>query len=403
METTNLYQKKNQCSGCEACSIVCPKHIIKMHPDKEGFLYPTIDDSSDCINCGKCLSVCPVKSPGRKSLTILESYGGYNKNTEDIKKSASGGYATAISKQFIRQGGVVYGVRWSDDFKIPVYAKASTIDEVELFRTSKYSQAHKGQIYADVLSDLRSGGKVLFIGLPCEVSALYHFVGKNDENLYTISLVCHGPTSPKVHSDFCTYIEGDYHAELVSFSLRNKVNGWKPYYIKADFKNGKTFQKPFEKTYYGIAFQYLKRPSCAICKYKTRDMSFGLVSDLTLGDYHSVSSNSVQYNSWGVSQASIQSEKGGYLLGLIKDECVVSKVSSATILNTNIAFHKPIPQKKQRTQFANAYITHSLKYACFQPCVYLPYLRRQVEKSIISFKSYLLNDCLKISKRKQGK
>lgn len=403
METKDLYREKNQCSGCEACSIVCPKHLIKMQPDEEGFLYPKIDDSSECISCGKCLSVCPVKSPGRKPQAILESHGGYIKNTEDIKKCASGGYATAISKQFISQGGVVYGVKWSDDFMIPIYAKAATVDEVEHFRTSKYAQAHKGQIYDSILSDLRLGVKVLFIGLPCEVSALYHYVGKNVENLYTISLICHGPTSPKVHEDFCSNLENKYHSKLAFFSLRNKVKGWKPYYIRAEFENGNCYQKPFERTTYGMAFQYLKRPSCSVCRYKTKDSSFGLISDLTLGDFHSVSQNSVMYNSWGVSQASIQSEKGRYLLELISKSCVIDDIPSYTILNTNEAFHVAIPQKEKRMQFVSAYISHSLKYACYQPCVFVPYVRRQIEKNWMRFKSFLLNNCLRKLKSSKHK
>lgn len=398
METTNLYTAKNQCSGCEVCSQACQKHIISMCPDEEGFLYPRIEDNSGCINCGRCLAVCPMKHPGRESLSISDSYGGYVKDFEGLKECASGGYTTAIGKQFIMNGGVVYGVRWSDDFKTAIFDKAISAEEIERFRTSKYAQALKSQVYASVLKDLRAGTKVLFVGLPCEVSALYHYVGKNTENLYTISLICHGPTSPKVHKDFCNQLEKSHHSEIISFSLRAKVKGWKPYYIKVKFKNGKLFQNPFEETVYGIAFQYLKRPSCSVCRYKTKDSAFGLISDLTLGDFHSVSPNSVIYNSWGVSQASIQSEKGRYLLGLISKSCVIDEIPSKTILSSNEAFHKAIPQKEKRGQFASAYISHSLKYACYQPSVFLSYAKRQIEKKWMRFKFFLLNDFLRKSK-----
>ena len=49
-----------QCSGCNACAEICPKHCIKMVPDKKGFLYPNID-STICINCGACEKICPIK------------------------------------------------------------------------------------------------------------------------------------------------------------------------------------------------------------------------------------------------------------------------------------------------------------------------------------------------------
>ena len=55
----------------------------------------------------------------------------------------------------------------------------------------------------------------------------------------------------------------------------------------------------------GTAFLYMKRPSCSICKYKQGNNEFGLQSDITLGDFHSVRKNMPHYNKWGVSQLSI--------------------------------------------------------------------------------------------------
>lgn len=382
MNNKDLYQKKRDCCGCEVCAISCPKHIISMRCDEEGFLYPSIDDENSCINCGRCLSVCPVKSPGRISQTIKESFGGYSLKQEDLKNSASGGYATAISQKFIDSGGVVYGVRYSEDFKEAVFTRVSQLDDAERLRTSKYAQARKGSIYADVLSDLKNGNKVLFIGLPCELSAVYHYVGNYSDNLYTISLICHGPTSPKVHKDFCSYLEKKYNSTISCFSLRYKLKGWKPYYIKADFINGRNYLKRFDKTTYGMAFQYLKRPSCHVCKYKSKNKDFGLISDLIVGDYHTARPGMSHYNSWGVSQASALTEKGEYLIGLISECCTLDKIPMEIILNSNIALHQPVSPKKGRKKFANAYSSHSLTYACRIPSIYIPYKRRQITKAI---------------------
>lgn len=35
--------EKKDCCGCEACCSVCPTEAIKMQPDLEGFLYPSVD------------------------------------------------------------------------------------------------------------------------------------------------------------------------------------------------------------------------------------------------------------------------------------------------------------------------------------------------------------------------
>ena len=56
-----LFDNKENCCGCSACCSICPSHAISMKTDNEGFLYPEID-SSKCIRCNKCLSVCAFKS-----------------------------------------------------------------------------------------------------------------------------------------------------------------------------------------------------------------------------------------------------------------------------------------------------------------------------------------------------
>ncbi len=55
-----LFKTKAECCGCTACYAVCPKKAITMQEDKEGFLYPAIDQDK-CIGCKQCLRVCPLK------------------------------------------------------------------------------------------------------------------------------------------------------------------------------------------------------------------------------------------------------------------------------------------------------------------------------------------------------
>lgn len=52
-----VVQVGDRCTGCTACSYVCPTKAISMQEDEEGFCYPAIDESK-CISCGKCLRVC---------------------------------------------------------------------------------------------------------------------------------------------------------------------------------------------------------------------------------------------------------------------------------------------------------------------------------------------------------
>lgn len=61
-----LYEKKEDCCSCTACYAVCPTHSISMVVDKEGFLYPQVDEKL-CIRCYRCMRVCPIKIVDRES------------------------------------------------------------------------------------------------------------------------------------------------------------------------------------------------------------------------------------------------------------------------------------------------------------------------------------------------
>ena len=366
MKTEDLYIKKSDCCGCELCSQSCPKQIISMELDEEGFLYPAIKDDSSCIKCGRCVSVCPSKSPGRQTVSTQTSFSYSLPDDDDLKRSASGGIATAISREFIKNGGIVYGVAYSDEYKSVKYLRAETEDELEPFRGSKYVQAIKGDVYKQVQKDLKAGLKVLFIGLPCEISAIYHAVS-NTDNLYTISLICHGPTSQKVHRD---YLDGLLNANkpIKAFSVRYKLKGWKPYFIHAEYDDGTEHNEEWNPSDYGMAFLYLKRPSCRTCHYKANDKKFGLQSDMTVGDFHGVNKQSKQYNRWGVSQACVQSKKGEYLSSLLPDDRK-TEIPYSVIEITNRGLFMAIPQRGNKNRFVTDYLTHSLHYACHSPMV----------------------------------
>lgn len=385
MKTSDLYSKKKDCCGCELCSYACPRKVITMEPDEEGFFYPVIKDDSNCINCARCLKVCPSKSSVHPSRELLESYGGFCKDVDEIKNSSSGGFATSLGREFIRRGGVVYGVRYSSDFAEVVYDRADNETALESFRTSKYVQSRKRDIYGRVLNDLKNGNRVLFTGLPCEISALYHYVGPFDKNLYTVSLICHGPTSPKVHQSFCENLKATYNSEISSFSVRHKLLGWKPYYISANFASGECHQELYSKSDYGIAFLYMKRPSCSVCRYKWGNKEFGLVADMTLGDFHAVKKEMPHYNSWGSSQACIQSDKGYELLKLIQKSCLAEIIPAEKIRSGNIAFVSPIPANRLRSSFVSAFKNHSLSYAAHIPSIRLQRVLKSYKEKLIRF------------------
>ncbi len=313
-----LYRKKKDCCGCELCSMVCARGVLAMKPDDEGFLYPSIVNGGKCVDCRRCIKVCPLKTSKLPPNQIINGFGGHAVDEIDIRKSSSGALSTILGRYFINSGGVVYGVRYTENFHSAAYSRATSVEELEQFRTSKYFQARKGDIFKHVKTDLIGLKNVLFVGLPCDVASLYNFLSHSYDNLYTVSLICHGVTSPMAHNDFCDNLETKTGSSIKAFSVRHKLNGFKPYYIKAEFANGEKFLEPFVSTEYDKAFKFLKRPSCYHCKFKLLNREFGLKADLVIGDFHGQKESDSFYNKWGASVFYVCSTKGQELVNKIE-------------------------------------------------------------------------------------
>ena len=109
-------EDKAKCCGCGACVQRCPKNCILLKEDGEGFLYPVVD-KDNCVDCGLCEKVCPVLNQGeeRKPLYV---YAAKNEDEEIRKKSSSGGVFTLLAVQVIKNGGVVFGARFNENWEI---------------------------------------------------------------------------------------------------------------------------------------------------------------------------------------------------------------------------------------------------------------------------------------------
>lgn len=358
-KTSDLYSTRKDCCGCEACVAACPMHIINMKADYDGFLYPEIDIQGKCIDCKKCLKVCPLKD--KISLKPAnEHYGGYSKSNDDIKKSASGAIAYDISRQFIKNGGIVYGVAYTNQCSDIDYIRCQNLDVLEKLRGSKYVQARKNNIHTEIRKDLKEGRKVLFIGLPCDVHAM-KILFDNNENLFTIALICHGPTSPAVHKEYIKNLKNT--SCIVNFSVRYKYKGWKPYFIKAEFEDGYNFIEEFHTSTYGVAFKQLKRPSCSECHFKMNFNKSSIDADAIIGDYHGAIPGSKWYNLWGSSQISILTERGRYLKDSIRDTFILHALTPKQAIKYNKALPNIIKPRWNRDAYARKFASDGLEKA----------------------------------------
>lgn len=237
-------------------------------------------------------------------------YGGYLDDESKLMQSASGGIATALTEYMLDQGGFVAGVAYSKDFYHAEYILIHDKSDVGRLKGSKYIECDKKNIYSDVKRLIESGEKVLFFGLPCTVAALYTFIGCRPETLLTCELICHGPTSSKIHQEYVAYLESKYKSKITDFSVRYKKDAWTPPYLYAKFDNGRIFKKPFYETEYGYAFSVFVRESCYHCMFKGNDRQ----GDIMIGDFWGATDKDKYWNRYGVSVVFAETNKGNGFL-----------------------------------------------------------------------------------------
>lgn len=297
--------ESEKCCGCSACANICPKNAIRMIRDEIGFLYPVIEEGK-CINCGLCDKICPIEKMSENTGVFQDCYAGYLKEEEQLLKSASGGAFYSLACGAISQGYLVYGVRYSDDYKRAEYTRIDAKEDLEPLRGSKYIQSDKGNVFEKIEQDLKSGRKILFVGLPCDTAALISYLRKPYEALLTVDLICYGCTTPMIAEQYVSWKEKKYKSVVQYMTVKDKSSGWENPSLYMKFKNGKKYRQIFRNTEYGVAFNKLVRSSCYCCPFKGENRW----SDLTIGDYWGITQSDKGYNPKGVSLLYVNTRKG---------------------------------------------------------------------------------------------
>ena len=122
-----VLRDRKACTGCTACAAACPLQCIRMEADREGFLYPVIDEAA-CVHCGLCEEACPVGRTGRdlqgkkqkehEKRAGQDAYVLQHRDQEICRESTSGGAFTAVAEWIIERGGVVFGAAMQEDLTV---------------------------------------------------------------------------------------------------------------------------------------------------------------------------------------------------------------------------------------------------------------------------------------------
>jgi coenzyme F420-reducing hydrogenase beta subunit len=353
-----LHSKKEECCGCSACKSICPKSAIQMLPDDEGFLYPVIDDAL-CINCGMCEKVCAFRNGYTTENNFEEPfvYAVRHKDIREVETSRSGAMFIAVSDYILENNGVVYGVGYTDHFRV-VHKRAETKLERNEFKGSKYVQSDINGTFELIKNDLQSGRLVLFSGTPCQTAGLYSYLEKvNTEKLYVCDIVCHGAPSPFVWRDYLTYIEAKYKDRITKVEFRDKQLGWTAHF--ESFLLKKKNKKVTKRTFTGLFYKHIMlRPSCGKCKYT----NFKRPSDITLADYWGWQKISSDFNAddLGVSLVLLNTQKGKIVFEKVNKDINYLESCTTKCLQPNLQSPSKIPNV--RVQFWDDFKKHGFVY-----------------------------------------
>ena len=339
---------KDKCIGCEACRNICPRGCISFEQDKEGFFVPVVEQGK-CVDCQLCRKVCPAVSTPELHPAQSTVFAAWALDNSIRQTSSSGGVYSVFANHCIKLGGVVNGVYFNDEM-FAVHGLFDDTESLKPCRGSKYVQSRPGNIYREVKAALDNGKTVFFTSTPCQVSALYKFLGKDYKNLYTCDFICHGVPSPQYLKECLNKITSG--AKKISRVTFRKLSGWGGFEINvsADDKcfNEKVISHSYIKSFLaGVNYRY----ACYSCPFARRER----VADITIGDFWGLGKYMPFLHDTrnGVSLLIVNSEKGRKLVSDVENQLFLEKRSFREAARDNHQLCRNVDKPEDREEFYN--------------------------------------------------
>lgn len=218
------------------------------------------------FGCNLCSLLCPVNNNIKRNEPI-EAYACWSVDEKERKSSSSGGIASIFYANFIEnKHGTCYGCSYDNNLKLQ-FSRATTLEEIQKYKTSKYSQSYIGSTYKEIENDLKNDLFSVFIGTPCQVSGLKSYLRRDYEKLLTIDLICHGMPSQKYLDEYIESLNLKESPDSITF--RGELN-----YFFSLYKNGKViYSKDSDNDLFFKAFLsgLINKESCYSCEYANKN------------------------------------------------------------------------------------------------------------------------------------
>lgn len=336
---------KDLCTGCEACRSICPNNCIQMKYDEEGFGKPLVNLEL-CMHCGLCSQVCPVKDCVKEINEQKENRKcvvGYALDEKTRRNSSSGAVFPLLAEFFIKNGGIVYGAAYDQEYRVH-HIEVSNIADLERIKGSKYVQSRIGAIYKRVKKQLDKNKMVLFSGTGCQIAGLKNYLKQDYENLYCVAIICHGVPSPGIWKCY-----KNQYREISSINFRDKTDGWKQMNLELTSKNGKKIiagiEDPF---YYAFLKNIILRRACYDCRFKEAQSQ----ADIMIGDAWGVEYYARSFDdNKGTSLMITYTDKGNEMVEKIKPYMKWKQIENDLPYKYNQRILSSVAYNPKRTMF----------------------------------------------------
>ena len=266
---------KEYCVGCGLCEALAK---AKCEVDGNGFLHPVSGDEKWLAQ------VCPSGGAQCCDMSTKEIWGRHEavyygwSNDDYVRRTASsGGILTEIAAWAIENNiadSVLHTCVNPNSPTETICCESCTREEIIDRSGSRYSISHPLRI----LDSIDRNKKYVFIGKPCDITALQNFLRINPEwkssIVLTLSFFCAGLPSTGAQEKLLKHLEC---SPSDVASLRYRGDGW-PGYTTAIDKQGKRYQTDYATSWGSI----LGRDIMKMCRFCLDGI--GEMADISCGD-----------------------------------------------------------------------------------------------------------------------
>jgi len=298
---------QNLCIGCGACAAV-QREALRMAWSDDGFFQPVRTEGFDGELDPRTLAVCPFNNDGQDENWIAEKLyavagkkdrdkyiGFYEKcfigycNDSQIRAIAtSGGIIAWVIRHLLSQELVERVLALGDaeeEDRLFAFKSYRSVDELDIPMKSRYYPSEFSKVMQNIIDE---PGKVLFIGLPCQIKAIrkiaLHLPEVAEKVKYAVSVFC-GHQKSRHYAEYLSLHAGVEPDSMVTIDYRKKREGAPAiaYGFEVTYRDGDVIRKAGGVTRDVFASSWsnnlFMNPACEFC-----DDVVGETADMSVGD-----------------------------------------------------------------------------------------------------------------------